>query len=358
MKDDWYLEMGGNYVIQNDKVFGRNIYVSLDDIDSVRERFKNRDVFATIFIYNHEDQDQSDLYGPLYVDLDLTINTEIDYEKIKKDLSLVVTSLTTFYHVPLEFIKIYFSGHKGFHVIVPPEVFGIEPNRELNGIFRFIATDLKNISLFKTVDTGIYDNKRLLRLPNSVHSETELYKVPVSYEFIRASTWSDIQQYASEPHDMDYSEPRPMADACLKFEEMYKGFKKEQESLSNRSLGIRKGGPLLPCIQYILDNGVSKGQRNNTTVALASALFQNGIEFEEVVKKIESWNSEKNSPRLSDKEIMTTVKSAYSYILSGKGYGCRAIKGLELCEKTNCRINKKKVGGSRGGTKKRRTIIH
>ena len=96
---------------------------------------------------------------------------------------------------------------------------------------------------------------------------------------------------------------------------------------------------LLPCVQYILNQGCTKGNRNNTTVALANSLFQIGKTYEEVLEIIIYWNSEKNDEPLDRAEINTTVRSAYNNAKNGIFYGCGAFKDLDVCIK-GCPIHK------------------
>ena len=52
--NDWYIECGGVYIINNNKVFGRNIFVKQADmsaINGVRNRFNNTDVYYTNYIF-------------------------------------------------------------------------------------------------------------------------------------------------------------------------------------------------------------------------------------------------------------------------------------------------------------------
>ena len=58
--------------------------------------------------------------------------------------------------------------------------------------------------------------------------------------------------------------------------------------------------------------GQLKGNRNNSTVALANSLFQVGKEYNEVLEIISYWNATKNEDPLDESEIRTTVQSAYN----------------------------------------------
>lgn len=344
---DWYIEVGGVYSINGKDVFGRKIYIDPDDIDKTIKRFNNKDAYATIYFYNDENQDNSDLYGPLYIDLDLDIKTEFDFKKIKKDLTHVVTALNTVYGVPNKYIKIYFSGNKGFHIIVPPEVLGIKPNKKLNHYYKFIAQDLNTFTFFRTVDTRIYDNKRLFRIPNTINGKTGFYKVPVDIDFVRNATFQEMLDYASTPKKMNFPEAKLVTEANIKFNEAIKKYNElQQTSYISKGLYKMRGKPL-PCIESILDSGATKGNRNNTTMLLASSLFQTGLSFEQVLDKILRWNSEKNSPKLSDKEVISTVRSAEAGYTNGKQYGCGAITDLGYCIGSKCKIfdkKNKKVG--------------
>ena len=87
----WYIEMGGMYNIKGQRVFGRKIFIDPDNISEVRKKFNNTDVYATILSYNKDVHNDSDLYGPMYLDLDLNIQTDYDYAILNKDWISIVT---------------------------------------------------------------------------------------------------------------------------------------------------------------------------------------------------------------------------------------------------------------------------
>lgn len=358
----WYIEGGGNYIINGQKVWGRNIVVPVDEVDAkIRARFNNLDAFATVYCYDDPDQNKANIYGPLYIDLDLKMKNSLDYKKVVRDLTHVVTTLNTFYMVPYELIQIFFSGNKGFHIIVPPEVFGIRPNQTLNDMYRAVAHDMKKLTMFKTVDTGIYDRVRLFRLPNSQNSATGLYKVPVTYEFARSCSYEDMIHYASIPkEDFEFPEPYLVREAARRLIEVTEKHK-EQELARTGTLGVRKNGELPICIKNMLAMPAAQGTRNNTTVILASSLCQNGMDYGDAVQTLLDWNSTYNIPRLPDREVTRTVRSAYDEFSQGKAYGCRAIKELGQCvsgcpiaTKVQERGNKNGVSVGNGQSKAKR----
>lgn len=340
----WYIEMGGMYTIDNKNIFGRKIYIESNDISKIRSRFNNTDVYATIFQYNNKDQNSSDLFGPLYIDLDMDFNNNKEYKKLKDDVSRIVTHLKLQYGIPKESIRFYFTGKKGFHLIIPPKVFGIKPNKNLNVYYKLIAKDLSENTINDIVDTKIYDKKRLLRLANSINGKTGLYKVPITYEDILEFSYEDIIEYASTPKTLEYAAPEPIEKAINKYNELI-----ENVELINKK---RAANIVIPknidfsnitfpkCIVEIYKNGVTEGNRNNTTIILASAFVQKGVDREATLALINKWNLEKNNPSLSDSEILTTVNSAYQQVIDGRRYGCSSIKDMGLCVGKSCKIYK------------------
>lgn len=340
----WYIEMGGMYNINNKQVFGRKIYTEAKNITSVRNRFNNTDVYATIFQYNDKDQNKSDLFGPLYIDLDMNFNDNKGYDKLKSDLKRIVTYLKLQYNIPAEYIRFYFTGKKGYHLIIPAKVFGIKPNKDLNTYYKVIAKELNDNTIYKIVDTKIYDKKRLLRLPNSINSKTGLYKVPISYEDIVKLNYDELVEYASSPKQIDFTEPQPVEKAINYMRDLKTNLQ-EQNKKRAAMIAIPKNIDFnkitFPkCIQTIYKNGVVEGSRNNTTITLASAFLQKGIDYDTTLALINKWNLEKNSPSLEDSEILTTVNSAYQQVLDGRRYGCSSIKDMGLCVGKECKLCK------------------
>lgn len=101
-----------------------------------------------------------------------------------------------------ENIESYYSGSKGFHVIVKLQ-------NELN------STQVKKIvSKFKegltTLDLQIYDANRILRAPNTKHEKTDLYKIPLKYEELSTMNLEQIQETAKQPRILTSALPGVM----------------------------------------------------------------------------------------------------------------------------------------------------
>jgi hypothetical protein len=97
---------------------------------------------------------------------------------------------------------------------------------------------------------------------------------------------------------------------------------------------------LLPCVKYILQNGAQKGGRNNTAMALASALFQRNEDRAYVEQIMDTWNRTKLDEPLPERELELTVRSAFNNVNDGRRYGCGAFIDMGICVK-GCPIRRK-----------------
>lgn len=338
--ESYYLELGG---VENG-FFKRNTYIPIDDsfeeeLEKYANKLKNTDVYHSVYRYESQSINDCLLYAPVYFDMDMEINEDKDFQKIVKDTLLVVSFLKEEFGIPEDLIEIYFSGSKGFHILVPPEVFGIEPRKNLNIELKRIAEEANKVTLHGTVDMKIYDRRRLFRFPNTINGKTGLYKVPVSMKNLRQMDFDEIQEYAKEPKPLPEERPRLIEKAMKK----YKGIMlvaKSREALSKRKpkgmiMIPESKKDLLPCVKETLQCGVGKGGRNGTSVALASSLIQSGYKEDEVTELMLGWN-ENNEPPLPERELMTTIRSAHSLVGSGRGYGCTFFKDQGLCVGNTC----------------------
>ena len=77
-----------------------------------------------------------------------------------------------------------------------------EYSKDLNSKYKILATELKSYTITKSVDTRIYDNKRLFREPNSINRKTGYYKVQLTLNDLKAMSYEDLIKYASKPRDL------------------------------------------------------------------------------------------------------------------------------------------------------------
>ena len=101
----------------------------LEFINQWKERFGNTGVFRSYALYANE-VGNNGIVGPMLLDIDRTIERDggylPDFGKALKDTRLLVEGYCS--SLEIGSYRIFFSGHKGFHVEVKPEATGISPS--------------------------------------------------------------------------------------------------------------------------------------------------------------------------------------------------------------------------------------
>lgn len=329
------IEVGG--VINNN--FIRNKYCLKSELNERIEQFTG-DKYMTIYSYDSKDINTCNFIAPLYLDFDID-NLKDNYDKLIRDLKIIVYRLKTELHLENRDIEIYFSGAKGFHILINHKVFGFKPSRTINKDLKAVAIYFKASTFTKCIDTSIYDYRRLFRIPNTINSKTGLYKVPISYSKLIKMNYSELLSYASKPRKMIKKPVIYNQKAHDAFYELINKIQERKKQTVNTAVAREyvNNKKLLPCVEYLLQNGAEEGQRNNCTIALASALFQIGHSKEEVIEILDTWNQTKNDSPISDRELYTTINSAYNNSKNNIYYGCSAFRELGVCIKY-CPINK------------------
>ena len=339
----YYYEYGGKF----GSYFRRNIFVRIgsEDYDNrlkeILGNCSNTDIYRCVYAY--EDKDRINgcrLYGPLYVDLDGDMKGGFD--SLKSEVFRITGFLESEIGLEKDEIEIYFSGAKGFHIIVPPDVLGIEPSTNLNEIYKSWANYLYNTYDIKSIDLRIYDRKRLLRLPGSINSKTGLYKTKLTSDMLRKMSAEEVFRLAANPlNNTRYERSihinrKAAINFYIKSQNFYKR-KKDGESAPKPFILPKEKKELLPCVKHILESGIEKGNRNNTLSILSSALIQSGFSLEETLDAMHTWN-ELNEPPLAAREIEATTRSSYSMALGGRHYGCSAMQEYGFCVDSDCSV--------------------
>lgn len=333
-----HIEIGGKV----NGVFRRNIMTTIHEKEKTIQLYNFTDTYSTIYKYDNKNQDLANIIAPLYIDLDVD-NLEKDYKKLTRDVLLLCRKLKTMFHIDDSNIQIFFSGSKGFHILVPHTIFGIEPCRDLNDKYKMIALELKSYTITKSVDTRIYDTKRLFREPNTINSKTGLYKVQMTLSQIRDFTYEELIERASEPQFVERPNTEYNEKANIAFDRLINDIRERQKKTINHKVArqMLENKELLPCVKYIIQNGAQKGGRNNTAMALASALFQRQPEDIDGIKDIMyTWNENKLDEPLPNNELEATIMSAYRNVRDGRRYGCAAFIDMGICVK-GCPVRRK-----------------
>ncbi|MEM2936040.1 MAG: hypothetical protein QW231_02565, partial [Candidatus Bathyarchaeia archaeon] len=332
--------------------FRRFVISSDRELERLRNRYANKDVYASIFRYESPDFENSNsrLYGPYYADLD----SQEDPEKALKEARELVEVLRRL-GIPEASIRLYFSGAKGFHVEVPLETFGGEPHRDLNKIWKRLSEWIeeylhKNFQTpkFQTLDWNIYDRRRLWRLSNSQNGKTGLYKVPLSVDELFSLDLEAIKSLAKAPRDFPSSSPPhpptasksepPKENLMRLWEALVYGAETEEDGFPvskerRPKVGKPYQGTDPPCIINLWNLRLREGEGRNEAALRLFCYLHNfkGFEAFKAIEIVKAWNARQIEP-LGDRELESVIKSGAS---KGYVFGCEGMEAYG-CDRKAC----------------------
>lgn len=313
-----YIEMG--YAFGNGG-FTRNHFGTSEIVPRIRKKSKNTGVYRSSFWYDKEDPYEANLFSDFYMDFDVDEDEQGNYdiEKAREDLLFVIwrMHLNPGFSLPMEAFHIYFSGKKGFHMIIPWQYFGYRPSANLDEIFKWIAQDLNEQSVHGTIDLVVYERRRLFRLENSIHQDTGLYKIPLQYHEAVSAPLDEIKNRAKSTRIIQYAQPHLVVNAQEEFqryEEEYAEWLTVRHKVSPKDI-IPKG-ETPDSVQELIDRGPVKGLRNETIAALTSFWNNQGHDKDEIWNMLLEWNQGSESERVLETTMNSILKRGYSYSLS------------------------------------------
>jgi hypothetical protein len=335
------VEVGYGYELNGEHLFKRNDYIPYRTLNLFTNQRNMYSAFCTAYRYNTKDVSMAELYGDLYFDFD-----DIDsFEKVRADAITTLSYLKIVFGITENDVRLYFSGNKGLHIIVPAELLGVEPNKSLNGIYKTIANAIKSFTANKTLDTKIYDNKRLFRIPNTLHEKSNLYKIPITPEELKKLSEFEIKSMAASQRKINDIKTVMKSNKAnkeyLRFIDEYNRLDKEMRANASRQ-GKKSYTFVPPCIEHLLKDGAGEGSRNISIACLAGFYKGYGKSLDEAIELISDWN-DKNIKPTGHNEMTKTVRSIYN---SDKQYGCSTLQSISKCD-PECKIakNRRKQNG-------------
>lgn len=230
--------------------------------------------------------------GDLFFDFDSP-----NLDKAKEDCKRVYEYLVTSLGVLPDSIKVYYSGSKGYHLLVDWNVLGLSPRRDLHSLYRKLAGGVSSAySPNHTLDLKIYNARRLFRIPGTVHQKTGKPKVRMDESFNERTD----DAYVSAPVCTSLNE------AILKIE-----IREEEKLKQTNRLPKEFFHEPLDCIIDAMNGGVAEGNRNDAVYTIAlywKALGQDKREIYEMIEK----SGLVTVSKIDLREISRTITSAFN----------------------------------------------
>jgi replicative DNA helicase len=205
--------------------------------------------------------------GPMYADfLPFDIDRAGNLHSALQAARALAFTLEDLYDVRADQLRVFFSGAKGFHLLIPTALFGeVEPSATLPAIFRGIALAIAE-EAGEQIDRVIYDQNRLFRLPDTRHT-SGLYKVELTPEEFRTSDTDQVRFLARNPRWL-----KAQPDNLEPTEPLSRLFARIAGSLSER----RAASPLSASGQGVASDlaaalapAYTDGQKHNLVLAFA-----------------------------------------------------------------------------------------
>lgn len=263
--------------------------------------------------------------GPLYADwLPIDFDAEGDLDRALASARVAVQQLQVRFDLRAEELRLYFSGSKGFHLLVPAAMFSPEPSPTLNATFAAMAG-----RMFDGVeyDAGIYDNVRLFRVSNTRHGKTGLYKVPLTPAELLSLDSASILELAKQPRSVaawDPSENEALRELYL---ECRCADHRSRSTAAGESKPVDLSPDARPCIAAMLA-GVSE-RRHDTSLRIACHFARQGVPEDGILALLHAWNRRNGPPidqRRADQEFPKTAAAAMTY-----DFGCNDPLRQKFC---------------------------
>jgi hypothetical protein len=313
-----------------------------------RQHYKNQGVYQTQMQYINPIWYQNDKgkwlinageslkWGDFYLDFDTIIKEEADYQKLKEDVGMALRYLTVIMNIDIHQLRFFFSGNKGIHLTIPAITLGLEPHAALNSIYKIIMEDIAKYCKHDTLDSKVYDDKRMFRMVNSWNLKGNAFKIPITYEEFIKLSFAELKELAQQTRDISVTDPVPSTRARMVIKQHIDDWTQRVNRRVEFSGKMRKLESEPPCIKAMWEKVFREtvDERNNSAAALASFYMQQGIEYEEGLARIQKWNDENCSPPQKAREVELTVSSVYN---GQHKYGCETFKRVSgVCNKDIC----------------------
>ena len=225
--------------------------------------------------------------------------------------------------------KTYFSG-TGFHVHIPQEAFRWKPCDDLH---LKVKEELKLKGIFDFADPSVTDKTRLIRVPNTLNTKSNLWKVQLNI----LGDIKDIMDYSTSSKEI-----KELDNECDPIFDVLERKVKSTKQYQKVSLGRQPDPVNYPCIHGMLE-GTGQGQRHQ--VALRLAAHFRWLYPEDLVRNVmENWRQQVDNPDhpFTAKEMDGIITNCYTgHDGSGYRYGCSDIIMDEYCKNT-CKLYKAK----------------
>lgn len=230
---------------------------------------EEQDYYASAYLYNEKQVEEFKKTGSIRGIKDVVTNRiwfdfdQADDPTFSQIEAREVISRLEKYGINRNNIEVYFSGNKGFHLVVtlnryitPDQVYGICVSKFGQGM--------------KSLDTAVYDPSRIFRVPGTKHQKSGLFKIPLTHEQLKSLNINQIKKLASS---LDNIKDEFEWEAASPSEDFFSLPKKEKlvPEVTNTELNFsQKPSQWKNCKWALLQGSFKEGERHNALMVIAA----------------------------------------------------------------------------------------
>lgn len=183
-----------------------------------------------------------------------------DLNLARQDALVLIQRLREQLKIKANQVEIYFSGMKGFTLVLKMKDF-LPPFKVGHLALNVLGKDLE------TLDPSLYNASRILRVPNTRHQESGLFKVQLTYKQLTSLTIDEIKEYALEAKELT-----PATDPVTIPEDMTNVLEPvvEKSKFDGEFNFERKPAQWKNCKWSLAQGNFKNGERHSALMVLAS----------------------------------------------------------------------------------------
>lgn len=245
--------------------------------------------------------------GPAYADyLPIDIDEENDVAAAFERARRIAGLLRVEFELRSDQMRYFFSGAKGFHILVPTVLLGdVEASEGLPATFKRMAVEMAQMCGEK-IDAKIYDVNRLFRLPNSRH-KSGLWKVELSPEEFASATIEQVRALAASPREYRWHPSH--LEPSHPLEAFYQAKSREKDAPRPRA-----GGNVVGKLVEILRPAYGSGHRHELVLAFAGYAAKKSIPRETALGVVETLAADDDESR----DRLRAVDDSYDRVRAGQ----------------------------------------
>ena len=317
----------------------RNNIVRVGEVPGLIKKYKSYECYTTCFFFTEELREyvkergsvagyDGDAFAPrLFLDID-----DPEISKALDSARRILLLLLHDWKLPHKAVQCYFSGSKGFHIMIDSRVFGdVRPSRNVHVLFSKVREAIAKQARVN-MDLTIKDKLRLFRIPNTINGKSGLYKIQLTIHEITKLKTEQIIEKAGKPQNL-LNVDMPGLLPAINVKPNNKALNVYAKALSmteerrvivniDYSLSIEEPEKVLcEARKQIWLSHIEEGLRHSCAMRMLSQFHVSGFGKEKSLGLMAEWNRN-NNIALPEREIVSMVKSVYASP-HPYSYGCR-----------------------------------